>query len=280
MLTDMDVTAVDRIDKGFPMLSLRNCFMAGIILLAVSVVSSVSAKLPGGADSAPSRFKVVWKEGRLSVTAERASLSRVLAEIARQTGLEIRGSQIPNKEVSATFSNVSLREGLHQLLDPMNYAFVEKPTSNGRAGQPSALLVIAADDEPKSGRVRATTPADRGMQPNEMQTTGVAASDDAAHMKDQQAAEASNEEEGNQDDGHTAQAGTTQQGVNGASAMMLPPALPDEGLKLATDRPAPAMIPDEGIVIKSSRSGLLPIPENGVNLEQQQSQGGRVQMGK
>jgi hypothetical protein len=245
------------------------------------VVSSVSAKPPAGADPAPSHFKVVWKEGRLSVTAERASLSPVLGEIARQTGLEIRGGQALKGEVSATFSSVSLREGLHQLLGTMNYAFLEKPASGGRARTPSALLIIASDDGgAKSDKAQVATPTDGGTQPKETQASGATTPEDAAHLGDDQAAEATNAGERNPGDGQTAQAGVTQQGVSGAAAVMLPPALlPSEGVNLATNGPAPTMIPDEGFVIKSSRSGPVPIPEKGINVEQQQSQGGGVQMG-
>jgi hypothetical protein len=212
--------------KESAMLSLHKGVVAAVILLTVCAVSSASAKPPAGSDSAPPRFKVIWKESRLSVTAERASLSQVLAEIAKQTGLEIRGGQALKREVSASFSRVSLREGLHELLGTMmNYALLEKDRSEERGLVTPFALVLLPPGFTTSFQVQTINSA-------------------------------------------------TQQGVNGAAPVMLPPPLPAQGVKLETKRPAPAMLPDEGVVIGSSRSAPLPLPDQGVNLELFPSQGG------
>ncbi|MGO9057675.1 MAG: hypothetical protein ACLQU2_09875 [Candidatus Binataceae bacterium] len=283
------------------MLLLHKCLIAAIFLLAVSVVSFASAKSPAGADSAPSRFKVVWKEGRLSVNAERASLSQVLGEIAKQTGIEIRGGEVLKRKVSAKFSSVSLRKGLHELLGPLNYALLEKGPSGGRGpitpfalvvlpqgfststqikSKPKPAVIVSNDVGAISDTAQATTLTQGGTQPQENQAAAATTSDDAAQPGDDHAADALTSE-GNPGDGQAAQLGATQEGVNGTAPEMPPPALPDKGVNVtATNRSAPAMIPDEGIAMGSSRSGPVPILDDGVNLELQQSQGGGVPEGK
>jgi hypothetical protein len=294
--------AVEKIDKGVSMLSLHKSVIAAIFLLAVSMVSSASAKSPAEADSAPSRFKVVWKEGRLSVTAERASLSQVLEEIAKQTGIEIRGGEVLKTKVSAKFSSVSLGKGLHDLLGPLNYAFLEKAPAEGRGpGATFALVVLPqgvststqVESKPKpavivsnvggvnSDKNQATTLTQGETQPQETQAVAATTSDDVAQPRDDHAADAIISEEGNPGDDQAAQSGATQQGINGTASEKSPPALPDEGVNVAaSSRAAPDMIPDEGIALGSTRSGPAPIADDGVNLELQQSQGGGVPEGK
>jgi hypothetical protein len=261
------------------MFSLHKCVAVAIILLALSVVSYASAELPAGASSTSPRFSVVWKERRFSVTAEQTSLSLVLGEIAKQTGLEIRGGQALEKEVSVSFSGVSLAEGLHQLLGPMNYVLLERKPSKAHPG--AALLVISDNGTVKSGQTQATSTAGEA-QPNNSETVAATTADDTAQLSDQQAAESMTSEQGNPSGGQAAQTQGVQGGVNAASPKSLPPSLPDEGVNLATtNQPAPATIPDQGTVIGSNRSGPLPIlPDYGVNLEHQQSQSAQAQGGR
>jgi hypothetical protein len=244
--------------------------MAAIILLALSVVSYASAKLPAGASSALPRFSVVWKEKHLSVTAEQASLSVVLGEVAKQTGLEIQGGgPALQKEISVSFSGVSLSEGLRQLLGSMNYVLLERKPSKAHPGAPSALLVISDNGTAKPGQTQATANVG-GTQPKDSETDAATTADDTAQLSDQQAAESMTSEQGNSSGGQAAQAQGVQGGVNAASPESLPSPLPDQGVNLVTNRPAPAPIPDQGMAMGSNRSGPVPIlPDYGVNLEHQ-----------
>jgi hypothetical protein len=182
------------------MLWLHKSLIGAVILLAVSMASSAWAKPPAGTDSATARFKVGWKEGRLSVKADQSSLSQVLREIAKWTGLEIRGSVDANRKVSATFSDVSLRDGLCQLLGPINYALLEKGSSaGGGTPAPFALVILpqrvaastrvkskpepaktaSNNDAAKSNKNQAPAQDNGGMQPKDNQTAAATTPDDS-----------------------------------------------------------------------------------------------------
>jgi hypothetical protein len=55
-------------------------------------------------------------QGRLSVRLQDAELGDVLAAIARQAGITIRGDPRPGRRVSTQFSGIPLNEGLRRLL--------------------------------------------------------------------------------------------------------------------------------------------------------------------
>jgi len=92
------------------------------------------------AASAEAPFTVEWKEKRLSVHAEQASLWQIFQEVAHQTDVEVRGLEKLQQAVSIRFAGLPLRAGLQQLLAQVNYFLVEKTTPAGDA-QP-VLLVI------------------------------------------------------------------------------------------------------------------------------------------
>ena len=239
------------------MFSLHRYVIIAVIFIAVSVLSPAS--LVVGGDSTPSRFKVSCKEGRLSVTAEQASLPLVLGEIVNQTGLEIRGGAVPATKISATFSNVSLREGLRDLLGPINYALLEKARLKGQRPLTRLVLVLLSQGSAKSIQV-GSGPKPSVIASNDARTT---TSDDAAR----------------QDHSQAAHARAAQQEVSGALVAKLPPALPDEGAEMTANQPAPAILSDQGVAMVNRRSAPAPIPDNGINLDFQSSKGGIAQMG-
>ena len=93
---------------------------------------------------------VEWKDGHLSVHAEKVPLSQVLQEIASQTGVEVQRLEGLDEEVSLHFSALSLRAGLQQLLAQWNYLLCERPMF--REGTQPILVIVA-------GR-RATAPTE------------------------------------------------------------------------------------------------------------------------
>lgn len=275
----------------------RTYMMAAVFLLTVSMVSPALAKSPAGADSTTSRLKVVWKDDRLSVVAERVSLSQVLGEIARETGLEIRcGHEVLKRKVSANFSRVSLLEGLNDLLGPLSYALLEKAPSGGRkpdlpfalivlpqrvstssqiASKPAPAVIASNQSRPDSEKTQATNTAQGGTQLQSKQAAAATTSDGAVQPRDEQAADAATAQEANPGDSQAAQSGATQAGGNAAAPEPPPPALPDEGVDVAaTNQSAPAVIPGEGIAMDNRPSGPVGIPDDGVNLELQNAGGG------
>jgi hypothetical protein len=91
--------------------------------------------------SAHASLKVEWKGDRLSVLAERAPLSQVLQEVARQTGIEFRGLDLLQENVSLNFSHLSLHESLRRLLSPANYVIIEKRSSQGAILPAQAIII-------------------------------------------------------------------------------------------------------------------------------------------
>jgi HEAT repeat protein len=107
----------------------------------------LGAPAPGGA--APSgkrtpKARPVWlvaaKAGRLTVRVDRAPLSAVLAEIARQTGVTISGGASLDEPVSETFHGLPLEAGLGRLLRSRNTVLVYAPSRERSV--PGALLEV------------------------------------------------------------------------------------------------------------------------------------------
>ena len=91
--------------------------------------------------SAEQRLQVEWRDESLSVVAVGVPLSQILREIAQDTGMEIRGSQDLQEEVSVRFSRLPLRQVLARLLGGMNYLLLlEDPTHRG--GRRSGLIWV------------------------------------------------------------------------------------------------------------------------------------------
>jgi hypothetical protein len=99
----------------------------GVLCSLLALTLLVSAPAVGA--SAPI---VGWTQERLSVTAEAAPLADLLAEVARRTGIRIDGAETLEDEVTISFSELTLREGLRRLLAPvLNYAIIEEPLTDG-----------------------------------------------------------------------------------------------------------------------------------------------------
>lgn len=111
--------------------------------------------LPARAESS---IKVDWNKAHLSVNAENAELSQVLREVARQTGIKVRGSQDVGQRVSIHFSDVTLEKGLKTLLDGVDYAVLGDLSSpeKARAAQVVVFRKLAAASNSNRGVVPGT----------------------------------------------------------------------------------------------------------------------------
>jgi type II secretory pathway component GspD/PulD (secretin) len=110
-------------------------------------------------------LKVEWKEERLSILAERAPLSQVLQEVAKQTGVKFRGLDVPQENVSLNFSHLPLLEGLRRLLAQVNYVIIEERSMPG--AMLPAQAVILGRLAPLTSE---TTPSEEAEQIKEEQT--------------------------------------------------------------------------------------------------------------
>jgi type II secretory pathway component GspD/PulD (secretin) len=84
-------------------------------------------------------IEVEWKEGQLSVNAEKAPLAHILREITRQTGLQVETTEKLQKLVSVHSSRVSLIKGLQDLLAGMDYVIIGDAS---RQVQPIRLMIF------------------------------------------------------------------------------------------------------------------------------------------
>jgi len=100
-------------------------------------------------------IKVEWQQGKLSVSAERAPLSRVLQQVSAQTGIEFLNSSDIHKQTSVHFSNVPLQEGLKILLAGMDYGTIGSP------GDPSTMRIAIFEPDTRefTNEVTKTEPA-------------------------------------------------------------------------------------------------------------------------
>ncbi len=125
------------------------------MLLALVSLHASSAR-------AESAIKVDWNKGRLSVAAENAELSQILREVAKQTGVKIRGSQDIGQRVSMHFSDVSLEKGLKALLDSGDYAVLGDISSPEKA-RTAQVVVFGWLAPPDSNRTAASSGGASGV---------------------------------------------------------------------------------------------------------------------
>lgn len=91
-------------------------------------------------------FTVTWKNERLSVIAEKASLSDILQEVDRQTGLKSSYPESLQKEISIRFYDLPLNEGVHRLLASMQGSKLKKFTA-GKASSISSAPTSAQKED-------------------------------------------------------------------------------------------------------------------------------------
>ena len=99
----------------------------------------------------PPTARVTVRDGRMSVRLDDAVLRNVVADVAHQTGADVKGTVPDARTVSASFDDVPLDEGLRRLLGTLSFALVY--------GQDGRLRTIELRGGPQE---RATSPAAAG----------------------------------------------------------------------------------------------------------------------
>jgi HEAT repeat protein len=105
-------------------------------MLTVLSFSVLALRISSLADAL---IEVEWREGLLSVNAEKAPLAHILREITRQTGLQVETTEKLEKLVSVHSSRVSLIKGLQDLLAGMDYVIIGDAS---RQVQPIRLMIF------------------------------------------------------------------------------------------------------------------------------------------
>jgi hypothetical protein len=127
-------------------------FRAGIVVLLAGALLSDAVAGPPAPDSV---LRVAWRDGRLSVTAERVPLTRILEAVAREVGLELVGLDRFDELVSVSFSDLPFEEGLRRLLRDISYVVIDDPREPGD-GRLTRILVFGVAGA-SEGRAEAGT---------------------------------------------------------------------------------------------------------------------------
>ena len=106
-----------------------------------AITQPVSAQARPNESALRRNFVVEWKQGLLTVNAERSLLSRVLGEIGAQTGIRFLGLDHLEREISIHVTKVPLSEAFRILLVHTDYAMI------GNLEDPRAVRVIIAQDK-------------------------------------------------------------------------------------------------------------------------------------
>jgi hypothetical protein len=101
----------------------------------------VLAVLAPTSTAAGPTLAVDWTRERLSVAAEEVPLADALREVARRTGLQVRGAEILADSVTIRFSGLPLSEALRRLLARVDHVLVEEMPAHADARPLLALFV-------------------------------------------------------------------------------------------------------------------------------------------
>jgi hypothetical protein len=115
----------------------RTRAVARTLVLLSCLALALGLPAPALAEGA---FTVDWTGGLLTVTAEQAPLGRVLGEVARRTGLRIRGAETLREPVTVSFSSLRLAEGIRRLLARVDHVIVEQAFRQGEI-RPTLVLL-------------------------------------------------------------------------------------------------------------------------------------------
>ena len=118
-----------------------------LLTSALIVVASASSQRDTKVEQRAA--KVEWRQGQLSVTAEKVPLSEVVKAVASKAGIEIVELEEFREEISVQLSDVPLHDGLQRLLADVNYVLIE--SARAREQQRPALTVILG------GRLRSSS---------------------------------------------------------------------------------------------------------------------------
>ena len=110
-----------------------------LLTFALIVVASASSQRDAKVDQRAA--KVEWRQGQLSVTAEKVPLSEVVKAVASKAGIEVVELGEFRQEISVQFSDVPLHDGLQRLLADVDYVLIESASAQQRQG-PTLTVIL------------------------------------------------------------------------------------------------------------------------------------------
>jgi len=128
-----------------------------------------------GAEAGSPRRVLDYRDDRVTLHVREVPLTEVLAEIARQSGAELRGQVCKPREVSAAFEGQPLVPALERLLGEQNFTLRYGPDGQLRMiqllGQPQAPVAPSTPAGPAAAALKPTPGSPVGL-------AGVVAADD------------------------------------------------------------------------------------------------------
>ena len=118
------------------------CFFA----FFVCITSSTHAQISGQS------FRIDYNNGLVTLSAEKADLSRLLTQIAQRAGIHVRFPKNLTKEITITLSGVSLKKALCRLLKGEDYALLYSVSGKHKPAAISEVYVLPKSTGPSSSR--------------------------------------------------------------------------------------------------------------------------------
>jgi type II secretory pathway component GspD/PulD (secretin) len=112
------------------------------------------------AQSSDQSFRMDYANGLLTLSAEKADLTRLLTQVAQIAGIHVHFPKNLTKQITITLSGVSLKKALRRLLKGENYALLYSVSGKDKSSAISEVYVfpkstgptISRQSEPPRGR--------------------------------------------------------------------------------------------------------------------------------
>lgn len=118
-----------------------------LIAFFVSPTSSTHAQSSGQS------FHIDYDNGLVTLSADKADLTRLLAQIAQRAGIYVRFPRsLTKKEITIKLSGVSLGEALRRVLQGENHALIYSVSGKRKPGAISEVYVFPKSSSPRTSR--------------------------------------------------------------------------------------------------------------------------------
>lgn len=116
--------------------------MYKIIPLVCLFAFFVSITTLSHAQSSEQSFRIDYDNGLLTLSAEKADLTRLLTQIAQRAGIHVRFPKNLTRQITITLSDVSLKKALRRLLKGENYALLYSAPGKHKSSAISEVYIL------------------------------------------------------------------------------------------------------------------------------------------
>jgi hypothetical protein len=165
-------------------------FRRRMIALIVTLVLWLQGCLFDWAVAAEGYLRVVYTPPTLTVEAQDVTLQEVLREIGLQAGFTVVDADVPRMRLHVSFTDLTLQEGLRQLLKGENYVLISRKQRREQAAVGTGIEKIVllgsisspavSPESGSSGKARASQGSDTRQSPEPLPSSHSAALSTAA----------------------------------------------------------------------------------------------------